>query len=226
MPRPMSCTCTRCASGSTPCSRARAVRRSPRPVSISCRPARGWTSAVSRRRTSSRIRERRPGSDGPVSVKVIKPVRGLHNAARPGKMAQRRPARGGYGLAPGRAPNIQQAQDLMERPRLPSGQDVELVLAEYARTLRSGATVNAVQTPAYDTGLEARFAVAARHSRMVRVLRVAVPAAVALSLGAILLISIFNPFHTILAKLPVGIDNIAVSGTKITMETPHLAGYT
>ena len=42
-----------------------------------------------------------------------------------------------------------------------------------------------VQNPAYQTGLEARFAIAARHSRMVRILRVAVPAAVALSMAAI-----------------------------------------
>ena len=35
--------------------------------------------------------------------------------------------------------------------------------------------MNSVQNPAYLVGLEARFAAAARHSRMVRILRVAVP---------------------------------------------------
>jgi len=42
--------------------------------------------------------------------------------------------------------------------------------------------VNSIQNPAYATGMEARFAAAARHSRMVRVLRVAVPAAVLLAM--------------------------------------------
>ena len=73
--------------------------------------------------------------------------------------------------------------------------------------------------------MEARFAVAARHSRMVRILRIAVPAAVALSLAAILLVSVFNPFRMLLPKLPVDMSNLVISGTKITMESPHMAGY-
>ena len=75
-------------------------------------------------------------------------------------------------------------------------------------------------------GMEARFAAAARHSRMVRVLRVAVPAAVLLAMAGIVAISVFNPFRINgLPKLPVDISNLVVSGTKITMETPHLAGF-
>jgi lipopolysaccharide export system protein LptC len=86
--------------------------------------------------------------------------------------------------------------------------------------------VNSAQNPAYDAaGMEARFAVAARHSRMVRILRIAVPAAVILSLAAILLVSVFNPFRMLLPKLPVDMSNLVVSGTKVTMESPHLAGY-
>jgi lipopolysaccharide export system protein LptC len=85
--------------------------------------------------------------------------------------------------------------------------------------------VNSVQNPAYQSGLEARFAMAARHSRMVRVLRVAVPAAVILAMAAIVFVSIFNPFRMLLPKLPVDMENLVVSGTKITMETPHLSGY-
>jgi lipopolysaccharide export system protein LptC len=86
--------------------------------------------------------------------------------------------------------------------------------------------VNSVQNPAYQAGMEARFAVAARHSRMVRVLRVAVPAAVILSMLAIVLTSIFNPFRMLLPKLPIEMGNLVVSGTKITMESPHMSGYT
>jgi lipopolysaccharide export system protein LptC len=140
-------------------------------------------------------------------------------------MAQRRPAKRGVGLAPGYVPNSQQALDLIERPRLPSGQDVERALAEYARVSR-GAAVNSVQNPAFEATLETRFAVAARHSRLVRILRIAVPAAVGLALASIIGISIFNPFHDAALKLPVDMEGLNVSGTKVTMESPHLSGYT
>jgi lipopolysaccharide export system protein LptC len=90
---------------------------------------------------------------------------------------------------------------------------------------RPGAAVNAIQNPAYATGLEARFAAAARHSRMVRVLRVAVPAAVLLAMASIVMVSVFNPFRIPELKLPVDISNLVVSGTKVTMESPHLAGF-
>jgi lipopolysaccharide export system protein LptC len=73
--------------------------------------------------------------------------------------------------------------------------------------------------------MDARFAIAARHSRMVRILRVAVPAAVILALATIVLVSVFNPFR-MLTKLPLDVGNLVVSGTKITMESPHMAGYT
>ncbi|TAI59994.1 LPS export ABC transporter periplasmic protein LptC [Bradyrhizobium sp. Leo170] len=85
--------------------------------------------------------------------------------------------------------------------------------------------MNSIQSPAYLAGLEARFAAAERHSRMVRILRIAVPAAVVLSLLAIVGVSVFNPFRMLLPKLPVDIGNLVVSGTKITMESPHLAGF-
>jgi lipopolysaccharide export system protein LptC len=86
--------------------------------------------------------------------------------------------------------------------------------------------VNSVQNPAYSTGMEARFAAAARHSRLVRLLRVAVPATVLLAMTGIVAVSVFNPFRINgLVKLPVDISNLVVSGTKITMETPHLAGF-
>jgi lipopolysaccharide export system protein LptC len=83
--------------------------------------------------------------------------------------------------------------------------------------------VNSVQNPAYQASLEARFAIAARHSRMVRVLRIAVPAAVGLAMATVIGISVFNPFHMELPKFDMG--NLVVSGTKITMESPHLSGY-
>jgi lipopolysaccharide export system protein LptC len=73
--------------------------------------------------------------------------------------------------------------------------------------------------------MEVRFARAARHSRMVRLLRVAVPAAVVLAMASIIAVSVFNPFRILLPKIPVEMGNLVVSGTKITMESPHLAGF-
>jgi lipopolysaccharide export system protein LptC len=60
---------------------------------------------------------------------------------------------------------------------------------------------------------------------MVRILRVAVPAAVLLSVAVIVLTSVFNPFRMLLPKLPIDMGNLLVSGTKITMESPHMAGF-
>jgi lipopolysaccharide export system protein LptC len=92
--------------------------------------------------------------------------------------------------------------------------------------LRFGAAVNSVQTPTYHDTLEARFAMAARHSRLVRALRIAVPAAVLLAMAVVVGVSVFNPFRMLLPKLPIDTGALLVSGTKITMESPHLAGYT
>lgn len=84
--------------------------------------------------------------------------------------------------------------------------------------------MSSIRLDNYEADMEARFKAAARHSRFVRFLRIAVPAVVVVSMAAIVGVSIFNPFR-ILAKLPVDIGNLVVSGTKITMETPHLAGF-
>ena len=86
--------------------------------------------------------------------------------------------------------------------------------------------MNSVQSPAYQAGMDVRFAIAARHSRMVRMLRVAVPAAVFLAMTGVVAVSIFNPFRMLLPKLPLDVGNLVVSGSKITMESPHLSGYT
>ncbi|MDB5620758.1 LPS export ABC transporter periplasmic protein LptC [Tardiphaga sp.] len=85
--------------------------------------------------------------------------------------------------------------------------------------------MNSVQIPTYQAGMDARFRAAARHSRLVRLLRIAVPAAVVLSMAMIVGVSIFNPFRMIMSKLPIDMSNLVVSGTKITMETPHLSGF-
>jgi lipopolysaccharide export system protein LptC len=74
--------------------------------------------------------------------------------------------------------------------------------------------------------MDARFAIAARHSRMVRILRIAVPAVVGLAMAGVVAISIFNPFRALMKQLPVDMDNLVVSGSRITMEAPHMSGFT
>src|SRR3954464_9019802 len=74
--------------------------------------------------------------------------------------------------------------------------------------------------------MDARFAIAARHSRLVRILRIAVPAVVALAMAGVVAISIFNPFRALMKQLPLDMDNLVVSSSKITMEAPHMSGYT
>jgi lipopolysaccharide export system protein LptC len=86
--------------------------------------------------------------------------------------------------------------------------------------------VNSVHNPAYDASLEARFAMAARHSRLVRILRIAVPTVVALTMAGLVFIAVVNPFRILMPKLPLDMGNLVVSGTKITMDSPHLSGYT
>lgn len=85
--------------------------------------------------------------------------------------------------------------------------------------------VQSVRDPVYLAALEARFAVAARHSRLVRFLRRAIPLMIMVTSVGLIAISIFNPFR-LLAKLPVDIGNVVVSGTSLTMESPHMAGFT
>ena len=59
--------------------------------------------------------------------------------------------------------------------------------------------MNSVRNPAYQAGMDARFAIASRHSRMVRVLRVAVPATVILSMTAIVFVSVSFPLFPVLS---------------------------
>ena len=69
------------------------------------------------------------------------------------------------------------------------------------------------------------FHAARRHSRAVRILRIAVPAGVTVGIIIIALVTYLNPLR-MLAKLPINLDNLVVSGTKVTMEGPRLTGFT
>jgi lipopolysaccharide export system protein LptC len=69
------------------------------------------------------------------------------------------------------------------------------------------------------------FRSARRHSRIVRALRIAIPIAVVVGLIGISLVTYFNPLR-MLAKLPINMNDLVVSGTKITMEQPRMSGFT
>jgi lipopolysaccharide export system protein LptC len=69
------------------------------------------------------------------------------------------------------------------------------------------------------------FRAAARHSRFVRWMRRAIPAGIALVAAVIIIATFFNPFRLI-GSFPIDIGKVSLSGTKITMEAPRLAGFT
>ena len=72
---------------------------------------------------------------------------------------------------------------------------------------------------------ERAFSAARRHSRLVRILRVAVPVVVVIGAAGTMLVTYFNPLRMI-GKLPIDPGKLVVSGTKITMEHPRLSGFT
>ena len=72
---------------------------------------------------------------------------------------------------------------------------------------------------------ERAFRAARRHSRLVRVLRIAVPLSVVLLCSIAVLVTYFNPLR-MLTNLPLNAGDLVVSGTKITMEQPRLSGFT
>ena len=69
------------------------------------------------------------------------------------------------------------------------------------------------------------FKAAARHSRRVRLLRVALPVGIVLMLGIIFGLTFLNPFR-ILAKLPLDPGKVVISGPTVTMASPKVAGFT
>jgi lipopolysaccharide export system protein LptC len=69
------------------------------------------------------------------------------------------------------------------------------------------------------------FRAAARHSRFVRFLRLAIPATILAIVATLIVATFFNPFRLI-AAFPIDPGKISLSGTKIVMELPRLNGFT
>ena len=70
---------------------------------------------------------------------------------------------------------------------------------------------------------ERAFRSARRHSRVVRVLRIVLPALI-VAVTAGITVTIY--LNRLLAPLPAKFDNLVVSGSKITMDHPHMTGFT
>ncbi len=71
-----------------------------------------------------------------------------------------------------------------------------------------------------------RFRRAARHSRHVRMLRVGIPLGIVLGgFAAFVVMTWLDPLRA-LARLPVDLGGLVISGTKITMQQPRLVGFT
>jgi lipopolysaccharide export system protein LptC len=69
------------------------------------------------------------------------------------------------------------------------------------------------------------FRAAARHSRLVRFLRQAIPACIGLIGVVIVVATFFNPFRLV-AGFPIDPGKLSLSGTKIVMELPRVTGFT
>jgi lipopolysaccharide export system protein LptC len=87
-----------------------------------------------------------------------------------------------------------------------------------ASATRSHAAGWEVQGP---RGFERPLYLARRHSRLVRRLRWAVPAAAVLGVGLLAMSSVLSRIN--IPKLP---RIVGISGTKLTMEVPHIGGFT
>jgi lipopolysaccharide export system protein LptC len=83
-----------------------------------------------------------------------------------------------------------------------------------------------VYMPASRSDSRRAFRAARRHSAFVRVLRVGLPIGAVVGVAAMVgMASILDPLR-VLAKLPINIGGLVVSGTTITMQQPRFAGFT
>jgi len=64
-----------------------------------------------------------------------------------------------------------------------------------------------------------------RHSRHVRILRIAVPLSVVVVVVGGIALTVLKPLR-VLSGVPVDVGSLVVSGTKIMMQQPRLAGFT
>ena len=71
----------------------------------------------------------------------------------------------------------------------------------------------------------AAYKVAMRHTKRVRFLRLALPAAILLCVAIVVIGSWLDPLR-LLGELPIEFARLAISGSKLKIEAPKLSGYT
>lgn len=69
------------------------------------------------------------------------------------------------------------------------------------------------------------FREAAKHTRFVVFLRVAIPAAIA-GIAVIIFLASYLSTFKLLSAFPIDVGKVSISGTKVTMESPRVNGYT
>jgi lipopolysaccharide export system protein LptC len=75
-------------------------------------------------------------------------------------------------------------------------------------------------------GDERVFRAAVRHSRLVRQLRIAIPLGLLLAVvAAVAVANLVKPLR-VLANLPVDMGSVVISGSKVKMQQPRIAGFT
>jgi lipopolysaccharide export system protein LptC len=76
------------------------------------------------------------------------------------------------------------------------------------------------------TERQRRFRSARRHSHAVRMLRIGLPVIVVIGgLGGYAAVKLLDPLRA-LARLPIDLQGVVISGSKIAMQAPRLDGYT
>jgi lipopolysaccharide export system protein LptC len=93
--------------------------------------------------------------------------------------------------------------------------------------LSTASTLNGTDNGGFAGGrrdTERVFRRARRHSRRVRILRVAIPVVTVLVLGSIWFVTWLDPLR-LLVRLPID-GKLVISGTKVTMQAPKISGYT
>lgn len=95
--------------------------------------------------------------------------------------------------------------------------------------MREGTLAGAMQGAGLDAAEDYRrrqrkaFDAARRHSRLVTVLRAAIPAACVVSIAGIALFTVFDPFAPL--DRTVAVSTEGVTGSQITMQLPKLSGF-
>jgi lipopolysaccharide export system protein LptC len=75
----------------------------------------------------------------------------------------------------------------------------------------------------YGGDREAAFVAAARHSTLVRFLRVAILASAVGAIAVFVVIAFFDPFGR--APAEISVEGVALDGTRVMMDRPRLAGF-